>query len=119
MPDLIPRSGIEPGPPTAGVQSLSHWTTRGVPGYIVLREREGREVRRAELEAQKFRGQIIMLISGVGRIRLWVPVCHTSDQSRIMPPKDANLLLPRTYKYVELHCEVEFRLKVELRLLIN
>ena len=109
MPDLIPRSGIEPGPPTAGVQSLSHWTTRGVPGYILLREREGRE----------FRGQIIMLISGVGRIRLWVPVCHTSDQSRIMPPKDANLLLPRTYKYVELHCEVEFRLKVELRLLIN
>lgn len=85
----------------------------------MLRERDGREVRRAELEAQKFRGQIIMLISRVGRIRLWVPVCRTRDQRRIMPPKDANLLLPRTCKYVELHCEVEFRSKVELRLLIN
>ena len=94
MPDLIPRSGIEPSPPAAGVQSLSHWTTQGVPGYILLRERDGREVRRAESEAQKFRGQIIMLISRVGRIRLWVPVCHTRDQSRIMPPKDATSYFP-------------------------
>ena len=28
--DPVPRSGIEPGPPALGEQSLSHWTTREV-----------------------------------------------------------------------------------------
>ena len=32
MWDLFPWSGVEPGPPALGVQSLSHWTTREVPG---------------------------------------------------------------------------------------
>ena len=31
MWDLVPWSGIEPGSPTLGVQSLGHWTTREVP----------------------------------------------------------------------------------------
>ena len=32
MWDLVPWPGIEPGPPTLGVPSLSHWTTMEVPG---------------------------------------------------------------------------------------
>ena len=32
MRDLVPRPGIEPGPPALGAQSLTHWTTREVPG---------------------------------------------------------------------------------------
>ena len=36
MWDLIPQPGIKPGPPALGVWSLSHWTTREVPGYSVL-----------------------------------------------------------------------------------
>ena len=31
MWDLVPRPGIEPGPPVLGVRSLTHWTTREVP----------------------------------------------------------------------------------------
>ena len=31
MWDLVPWSGIEPGPPAWGTQSLSYWTTREVP----------------------------------------------------------------------------------------
>ena len=31
MWDLVPRPGIEPGPPALGAQSLSHWTAREVP----------------------------------------------------------------------------------------
>ena len=31
MWDLVPWSGMEPGPLALGAQSLSHWTTRGVP----------------------------------------------------------------------------------------
>ena len=31
MRDLVPRPGIEPGPPALGAQSLTHWTTREVP----------------------------------------------------------------------------------------
>ena len=31
MWDLVPRLGIEPGPPALGAQSLTHWTTREVP----------------------------------------------------------------------------------------
>ena len=34
MQDLAPRPGIEPGPPALGVQSLTHWTTREVPGVF-------------------------------------------------------------------------------------
>ena len=30
--DLIPRPGMERGPPALGAQSLSHWSTREVPG---------------------------------------------------------------------------------------
>ena len=30
MWDLVPWSGIEPGPPALGAWSLSHWTTREV-----------------------------------------------------------------------------------------
>ena len=33
MCDLVPWSGIEPGPPVLGAQSLSHWTTREVPRF--------------------------------------------------------------------------------------
>ena len=36
MRDLVPRPGIEPGPPALGVWSLTHWTTRGVPGEVAL-----------------------------------------------------------------------------------
>ena len=32
MLDLVPRPGIEPRPPALGARSLSHWTTREVPG---------------------------------------------------------------------------------------
>ena len=31
MQDLVPRPGIEPGPPALGAQSLTHWTTWEVP----------------------------------------------------------------------------------------
>ena len=31
MWDLVPRPGIELGPPALGTQSLSHWTSRKVP----------------------------------------------------------------------------------------
>ena len=31
MWDLVPRLGIEPGPPALGVQGLSCWTTREIP----------------------------------------------------------------------------------------
>ena len=30
--DLVPRLGMEPGPPAMGAQSLSHWTTTEIPG---------------------------------------------------------------------------------------
>ena len=32
--DLVPRPGIEPGPPALGEWSLIHWTTREVPLHI-------------------------------------------------------------------------------------
>ena len=35
MQDLVPRPGIEPGPPALGVQSLTHWTTREVPECLI------------------------------------------------------------------------------------
>ena len=31
MQDLVPWPGIEPGPPTLGVKSLTHWPTGGIP----------------------------------------------------------------------------------------
>ena len=31
MQDLVPRSGIEPGPPALGTRSLTHWTATQVP----------------------------------------------------------------------------------------
>ena len=33
MRDLVPRPGIEPRPPALWVRSLTHWTTREVPGH--------------------------------------------------------------------------------------
>ena len=36
MWDLVPRPGIEPGPPELGAQSLTHWTTRDVPIEVFL-----------------------------------------------------------------------------------
>ena len=36
MWDLAPCPGIEPRPPALGAQSLSHWTTREVPGGLFL-----------------------------------------------------------------------------------
>ena len=32
MWDLVPQPGIEPWPPALGARSLTHWTTREVPG---------------------------------------------------------------------------------------
>ena len=38
MRDLVPRPGIEPGPPALGVWSLTHWTTREVPAKSFYHE---------------------------------------------------------------------------------
>ena len=35
--DIVPRPGIEPGPPALGVRSLTHWTTREVPVILIFR----------------------------------------------------------------------------------
>ena len=40
MQDLVPRPGIEPGPPALGAQSLTHWTTREVPQTFHLNWKE-------------------------------------------------------------------------------
>ena len=37
--DLVPWPGIKPQPPALGVQGLSHWTTREVPGMDSLEPR--------------------------------------------------------------------------------
>ena len=37
MWDLVPWPGIEPMAPAPGAQSLSHWTTREVPGTLFSR----------------------------------------------------------------------------------
>ena len=34
---IVPWPGIKPGPLAWGVQSLSHWTTREVPGVVLLK----------------------------------------------------------------------------------
>ena len=36
MQDLVSRPEVEPSPPSLGVQSLTHWTTREVPRSIVI-----------------------------------------------------------------------------------
>ena len=36
MRDLVPRSGLEPGSPALGAQTLSHWTPRDTPGGFFL-----------------------------------------------------------------------------------
>ena len=36
MWDLVPWPGIKPEPPALGVWSLSHWTTREVPGLFSM-----------------------------------------------------------------------------------
>ena len=36
MWDLVPKPGIEPGPPALGARSLRHWTTREVPTPFFL-----------------------------------------------------------------------------------
>ena len=38
--NLVPWPGIEPGPPTFGTQSLSHWTTREVPVVISIKKKK-------------------------------------------------------------------------------
>ena len=35
MWDLVPRPGIEHGPPALGAQSVNHWTTREAPGILL------------------------------------------------------------------------------------
>ena len=40
MRDLVPRPGIEPGPPALEAQSLTRWTTREVPGTHSFRGQE-------------------------------------------------------------------------------
>ena len=37
MWDVVPWSGIEPRPPSLGVQSLSRWATREVPEWITFK----------------------------------------------------------------------------------
>ena len=37
MWDLVPRTGIKPGPPALGAQRLTHWTTRDVPNSLPKR----------------------------------------------------------------------------------
>ena len=39
--DLVPRSGIEHGPPELGAWSLTHWTIREVPEFCLLHEARG------------------------------------------------------------------------------
>ena len=34
--DLVPRAVIETRPPVLGVWSLSHWTTRKTPAFVIL-----------------------------------------------------------------------------------
>ena len=43
MRDVVPRPGLELEPPALGAQSLTHWTTREVPG-ILLQQLEWTEI---------------------------------------------------------------------------
>ena len=36
MWDLVPRAGMEPRPPALGTHSLTHWTTREVPHWVLF-----------------------------------------------------------------------------------
>ena len=42
--DLIPWSGMEPGSPTLGAWSLSHWTPREVPHHTLFRYAQVQEL---------------------------------------------------------------------------
>ena len=44
MRDLVPQSGIEPGPPELEMQNLSHWTTREVPIKLIMIEAKVRRI---------------------------------------------------------------------------
>ena len=37
MWDLVPRPGIEPGPPALVARSLTHWTTREIPQKPIIK----------------------------------------------------------------------------------
>ena len=41
MWNLVPQIGIEPGPHALQAQSLSHWTTRQVPGQLAFKNTSG------------------------------------------------------------------------------
>ena len=41
MWDLVPWPGIEPSTPVSGAQSLSHWTTREFPSYVISKQIKG------------------------------------------------------------------------------
>ena len=47
MGGLVPRPGIEPVPPALGAQNLPHWTTRELPGPLLIRAGRGGQSRRA------------------------------------------------------------------------
>ena len=38
MWDLVPRPGVEPGPPALGAWRLTHWTTREVSIILMVRK---------------------------------------------------------------------------------
>ena len=44
MRDLVPQSGIEPGPPVLEMQNLSHWATREVPIKLIMIEAKVRRI---------------------------------------------------------------------------
>ena len=52
--DLVPRSGVEPGPPALGARSLSHRTTRRVPSAYFLWVYFFRNFRRENFELQGY-----------------------------------------------------------------
>ena len=56
MWDVVPRQGMEPGPPTLGVQSLSHWTNKEIPAIPLLLKR-------------KLRPKVTLLINGAAGTR--------------------------------------------------
>ena len=51
--ELVPRAGIEPGPPALGAQSLSSWTTREVPSFLILKGSKSAEKKREEKSPEK------------------------------------------------------------------
>ena len=63
MRDLVPRLGIEPGPPALGARSLTCWTTREIPQPRLLQKQLGKEC------SPSARGQ------GQG-VWVWGQTCH-------------------------------------------